>query len=1147
MKRPFCSPLIWAWAISLPCFALNTNAQSSNPESKAEAVIADLLRAPAPPPDWREHLRKRKEVSPARPSADAPIEELKSYWRTAPETEAPDEATRARLLEACEAAPEEIAELLPRLALDSPEVQDRLKKLYDRLVAERRREDASKAEMIRDALMTHSKYFRDELIRRVFFPDNVNERDFLEATSAFLMLDREGAKQLFLKESISSDLMHRVLALSNLRSHFAAEAEPSTAAIWVNELKRIARDPKSARKPRGFALTSVMSAHTPENDQWFLELFRDRTLQELEQYSSHTTLLADVVVERPDYWIPKIVPLVASKDRAIHTNAVLTLIQFQIDKARADALRPLLPWLENPKWTPEVDELHGRLRLIQSLDRVNIPEAVPGLLKIVETASDYELAGAAEALAYLNARQAGEPLKRALKREKEEHHRRTVTRALLKLGALSVEEMVEALKLYASKISTTDGRKEIEAAEELSSKRQLDSRVSMGKELARSELSDDRLSAALLAEADRLAATNAAAADILRQFVAQWQTPSATKAIVDRLRTSDFTADWVKQLIEQRERLGAPLAQVRDLSGAALGIQVALTADSSLIVAVLEKQDRLAQLALLAVGRLARVELPITPVASWLVSKDPTLARAAELYLEANDSREARTELWRRAPGTARILGARWWFDPGHVTFGAFDETEKKLRDLVLKEKGPEVIYALLSEGYWGGDGQRILAVENGKTILRGDDGNGRTRECEVPAAEMRSLVDWLERERIEDLPPFDTGTADGIQWEFVRLNRDGGRRIFMNNPPSGVGAPRVEFEDARPGPEPAIYGELTRRFTTLTERPMHVVYRTLAALPGHHVVHPREKGEVVAIRTEKDQLVAGVRLPSEDATAWHRVAESGLSKDFQMKKREEKPADEPDDDKAVEVHEGPFRGKKLQPIWVNEKREDGLWVLAKDGKAELIAKGNFSRPVVCPGGEWIVVAKTPPGESWAAPNGVMRIHLPDKRMIPVELPPADNFNPLAWIAAHQRVLLYRQRDDPSLLPPRDQEDPNAGPEKPEFYLLDPITGTHQRVEGDFRPLQRLEGHDLQSTGKPNEFWAVVIEKADDPNPTAVLGKYSTEQFRFTESLRFPKIWFHSWDCFIDQANHFVWVAVNGDLLQLRLPETDQDSPAPSK
>jgi hypothetical protein len=1109
-----------------------------------EAVIDALLKTPAPPPDWREHLKNRKETPTRKPPPGAPVLELANYWRTAPETEIPDDATRARLLEACEAAPAEIAEFLPRLALDSPEVQERLKKLYDRLVTGRGSGDAPAAQMVRDALMTHGNYFRDELVRRVFFPDDVTEPDFREATSAFLHLDREGAKQLFLKESTSSDLMHRVLALSNLHELFAAETNPPTPANWLDALKRIAADSKSAREPRRLALLCVMAEKNSVDDQCFLNLFHDPSLSEVAEFNvvgRAPTLLGDVVATRPDYWIPKIVPLVASKDPAVHANAVFSLIQFQIENARADALRPLLPWLENPRWAPERKGFLGRLRLIQSLDRVELPEAVPGLLKMIETASEWELAGAAEALAHHDAREAGEPLKRALRREKEEHHRRTITRALLKLSALSVEEMVQALKSFAEKISTAEGQKEVEAADDLTPKRQLDPRVSMGRELSRSELSDDRLNAELLAEARRLSVTNPAAADNLRQFVARWQTPSAMKAIADRLRSGELTAAWIKQLVETRAKLSAPLAEVRDLNGAALGVQAGVTGRPDLIQAVNSGNDPIATHVLLAVARLGRVELPIAPVEKFLTSSDKHLAKAAELYLEANDSAPAREALWSHSKNQARVLG--YPHSSGDVWKGDIYRSEDEARELVLASGGPREIYALLSEGTWGGRGQALLLRYEDRVILRRNQGNGRFQEHELALEEMDSLKEWTEREQIDDLAPFDTGTADGVQYEYLHLTRTGGRRVYMNNPPGANAAPRVEFGDQPRGPDPAIYGELTTRLESLSKEAMKVSYPALEKIPGYRIVHANEQGEINSIGIKNAKPAVSVRNQHNNSLEWHVLTADGLSHDFTEEVAPPEGSETMASEKAVSLEEGPLKGTILVADWSGKKRDDGLWAVSKNKKRELIARGVFSRPVACPGGEWIVVAKTPNYDSWSSPNGVVRIDLRSKQMYPVRLPPADNFDPLAWIDAHQRVLLYRQRDDPRYFGPSYELKPDAGPEKPEFYLLDVPTGDHKRIEGEFRPLQRLEGHSLQSTGKPNEFWAVILEQEDDPKPTSVLGRYDTQQFRFTETLRFPGIWFHSWDCFVDAANRQVWLAVNGDLLRLALP----DDSAPAK
>ena len=1143
MKRVNRSPFNWAWAICLPCLVLTTKAEPRNPESTAEAVIEALLKAPAPAPDWREHLRKRKETPAKKPPPDAPISELTSYWRTAPESEISDDATRTRLLEACEAGSEEIAELLPRLALDSPEVQERLKKIYDRLVTGRRSEDASRALMIRDALMTHGNYFRDELVRRVFFPDDVTEPDFREATSALLRLDHEGAKQLFLKESTSSDPMHRVLALSNLREHFAAEANPPTVADWLDALKRIAADPKGKREPRRLALLGVMSGKEPGNDEWFLKLFHDPSLTKVPEYNivgRAPTLLGDVVATRPDYWIPKIVPLVASKDPAVHANAVSALIQFQLEEARADALRSLLPWLENRRWAPEPKELMGRLRLIQSLDRVNLPEAVPGLLKVVETASGYELAGAAEALAHHNAREAGEPLKRALKREREDHHRRTITRALLKLDALSVEEMVQALKFFAEKVSTPEGEKEVEAADDFAPKKPLDPRVSMGREISRTKLSNDELSVAVLAEARRLEGTNAKAADILRQVVAQWQTATATKEIADRLRAGELTAAWVQQLVEGRAKLLVPLAQVPDLKGAALGVQAGVTGQPALIEAVISGDDPVATCTLLAVARLSRVELPIAPVEKFLTGSDKRLAQAAELYLEANDSAPAREALWTHSMNQARVLG--YPHSSGQRWQGDIDRSEDEARNLVLASGGPQEIYALLSQGTWGGRGQALLLRYEDRAILRRNDGNGRFQERELALKEMDSLKEWLEREQIDDLPPFDTGTADGVQYEYLHLSRRGGRRVYMNNPPGANAAPRVEFGDQQPGPDPAIYGELTTRLESLSKPAMKVSYPALEQLPGYRLIHANEQGQVIGIGIKNAKPAVSIRNSHNKALEWHVLTADGLSKDFIEEAAPPEDSEPSRSDKAVSLQDGPLKGSTLVPDWSGQKRDNGLWAVTKDKKRELIVRGVFSRPVVHPGGEWIAVAKTPNYDSWGTPNGVVRINLRSKQMFPVDLPPADNFDPLAWIAAHQRVLLYRQRDDPRYFGPSYDPKPDAGPENPEFYLLDISTGNHKRIEGEFRPLQRLEGHSLQPTGKPNEYWAVILEELDEPKPTAVLGRYDTQQFRFTETLRFPDMWFHSWNCLVDEANNRVWLAVNGDLLRIALPD---DASAP--
>ena len=63
------------------------------------------------------------------------------------------------------------------------------------------------------------------------------------------------------------------------------------------------------------------------------------------------------------------------------------------------------------------------------------------------------------------------------------------------------------------------------------------------------------------------------------------------------------------------------------------------------------------------------------------------------------------------------------------------------------------------------------------------DSGDGQRTGRELTGQELADLRQFLETNKIDNLGPFDSNSNDGIQLEFVRLTRNGGRRIFMNNP----------------------------------------------------------------------------------------------------------------------------------------------------------------------------------------------------------------------------------------------------------------------------------------------------------------------------------------------------------------------------
>lgn len=461
------------------------------------------------------------------------------------------------------------------------------------------------------------------------------------------------------------------------------------------------------------------------------------------------------------------------------------------------------------------------------------------------------------------------------------------------------------------------------------------------------------------------------------------------------------------------------------------------------------------------------------------------------------------------------------------------ESAESHLRDLKHGSDGPQEVYALLTEGTWGGRGQRFILVFKDRAVLHCDDGNGRTRERDLTRSELDQLSSWLSNNKVDRLPTFDEGAADGIQYEYFHIEPNGAEhRVFMNNPPGApIGAGAVFF-GGKPASKRKLYGELTQRMLKLDQAPMHVIYESLEKIPGFRVVHAKENGEVAAFRVRNGQLLAGVSVSYDKPIEWHGVSETGLSD------KSEQGVSDPLSTEVtgyynwhkadVLITDGPLAGKRL---WAGQREKDrleALWISSPKGEPELLAPGVFGDAVACPGGDWVVVAKTPLGKMWNVPNGIVRIHLPDKRVLDVDLPPADNFDPVAWIEARKRVLLYQQRDP---------QDWKAGPEEPEFYLLDPVTGGHEKVDGEMRPFFDAGKHELQPTGNPNEFWTVIHSSVVDPKlHTTTIGKFDSYNFRFTPLLDFPDIEFESSSIFVDKKSALIWINVNGDLLRLSLP-----------
>ena len=460
---------------------------------------------------------------------------------------------------------------------------------------------------------------------------------------------------------------------------------------------------------------------------------------------------------------------------------------------------------------------------------------------------------------------------------------------------------------------------------------------------------------------------------------------------------------------------------------------------------------------------------------------------------------------------------------------GRIEDHFRRLRASIQKDEGPAEIYALLSDLT-----QRIIEVKkDGAATLHYDDGNGRTRDRAVPSDELAQLRRWLSEKKVDELPPYDPNISDGIQYEYVHLDRKGTEhRVPMNNPPETIAAASSEFG----GHNPRAYGALMQRMLALDAIKAPVVYRSLQHLPGFRLVFMATSKEFVsALALRHGQLLAEVW---GKAKTWHIVTNRGIATARFVEPRnplEREWWPEYLDEGYADATEGPYAGERL---WVGTRqkkdRVEGLWASGMKGPPELVVRGRFGQPIICPGGKWVVTAKAAEGETWGVPNTVVRIHLPSKTIAPVDLPAADDFKPLMWLASHNRALLYRQPDEPGA--------GNDGPKERDYYLLDPATGVCERVTGDFRPLTDYNNlpRRLQPSSEPDVVWATMVHwKPNRPGEADTdIGKYNVHDFVFFPLLHLPGVHVDSDQMVVDEKAGDIWLllCVSGDLAKVALP-----------
>jgi hypothetical protein len=620
---------------------------------------------------------------------------------------------------------------------------------------------------VREWLRRHG-YLRNDIVAAV---KNVHDDDGFIAhaddLTAFALLDWKNAEPLL--HRLAAGDAPRTAALAHALLYRYGESKDGERAL----LKEIAENQKAPARARDIAIDALMSSAWEGRDAWYFARFNDDTLAGATDGIYLLSPLDHPVDANPDAWIPRIAPLAASTSKTVRTNVAAILGSFNLDHARADALRPLLPWLANPDWAQDVEM--QRLRLVQTVARLDLREAIPGLQWICRNDKDKTMrVYAADALVEFHTPDAMKYVRPILDESKDMGGRAELEQAIVRDAALSDDEIAELVIAYAEEISSPERARKFEQS---TIGENGNWRATLGMRFAQELPPRESLAQRLITAASQPGETHA----VLGRITSTMNVPSVNRWIASRLDSlpaddAFFAVSLLNHRSDAAKHASTELHAALAGTGAGQGIAAIVLDDEKAIHDVLTNGSPEGRQGLFAAARIVREPLRVSDIVA--ASKGAEVAAPA--LLETLNTSEARAALASLHRGEGAIWGERPWSDPGHTTFKYFDEWEEQLRALA-KKKTYERIYALGVASYWGGNHEIVRLAERGDALLV-IHGGSATPLAPAVVARIRTLFSEVKP---DDQPFYESGAFDGAQYEFVSLTADGGHRLFMNNPPS--------------------------------------------------------------------------------------------------------------------------------------------------------------------------------------------------------------------------------------------------------------------------------------------------------------------------------------------------------------------------
>ena len=675
---------------------------------------------------------------------------------------------------------------------------------------------------------------------------------------------------------------------------------------------------------------------------------------------------------------------------------------------------------------------------------------------------------------------------------------------------------------------------------------------------------------ALIQRINILDRSNPPIANALRRIILGWNGAGVNLILLNDLKNNKADINEVVKLLtirkELKEKQPNDVYAVRSGgSSFALGISACLLDTPSDYNALLVTENADAKAAMFGCARLIRAELPVRIVAQNLSSPNKPLALAAERYLEAEDSAEARQILLSKYPNEAKILGATKyfgdglnngsaemtaalfrtvenipWFDESYLFYGDNEKiaaTEKKLQEEV--KSSPELL------GIYAYDDSFVRIYQDRVMFSYAED-ESRYRERYLTETEFNNLKNYLAANRVDELTSFLTYCEGCSEKELLMLGRQGGRRIF--------------FKGDLP---PAFFAGLDEMFEEMRKPPTKLRYELEKFVPGLEILFADENLQAATVWKKDNDLrllIADKKLREQidaeltkqesqfkydENTDYEQVAkinrERRLARTFDhvswrrlANQNSLELTTSPPDFLLPPVRDG-FSVKPSLEQWKAktanlEIRADmnGLYKIS-GGSIKKIREGFYDSPLVAPDGRWTVVSKLDPNEGMK----LVRVNLLNNQEFEIKTIGAARFEPTAFMPSGKKLLVRSISYEDYYGEMRESQDTFAiMPRNGVVFSLDLDTGAVESVKGEIRPLAQQTFRPLQKAVSPDEYWAAI----PDAKATQV-GIYNIKTLSFKPLMAIPKIAFSSMNMWVDEAENKVYFVYKGQLLALSFPK----------